>query len=228
MAVSKVALVKAFGQRFRREGTAERAEGMKAYMKSELSFFGVDQGTIRTAARELSSEHAEEPLSALLPALEALAASDWFELRSAAIGVLERRRKELEPAHLDMLIRWVERMACWAHVDWIATKLVGPVIARNPQEKARLLRWAKAPSFWVRRTAILAQLEALSRGGGDFELFTRIAVPLLGEKEFFIRKAIGWVLRAVSRKRPELVRAFLAEHGEVMSGLTRREASKYV
>lgn len=43
---------------------------------------------------------------------------------------------------------------------------------------------------------------------------------------FFIRKAIGWVLREVSRKRPELTRAFLAEHAPTMAGVTRREAGR--
>jgi 3-methyladenine DNA glycosylase AlkD len=51
---------------------------------------------------------------------------------------------------------------------------------------------------------------------------------MLPEKEFFIRKAIGWVLRETARRRPELVRRFIAAHGAEMSGLTRREASKYV
>ena len=80
----------------------------------------------------------------------------------------------------------------------------------------------------MRRTALLAQLRALRHGGGDFALFAEIAAPMLEEREFFIRKAIGWVLREVSKKRPELVRDFLAEHGARASGLTRREASKYL
>jgi 3-methyladenine DNA glycosylase AlkD len=51
---------------------------------------------------------------------------------------------------------------------------------------------------------------------------------MLHEREFFIRKAIGWVLREVSKKRPSLVQEFLREHGERASGLTMREATKYL
>jgi 3-methyladenine DNA glycosylase AlkD len=228
MAPTSKSTTRFFTERFRVEGTPERAQGMKAYMKSELSFFGVDQAAVRGACRDFATLHADAHVDEVLDAVEALARSPWFELRSAAIGVLERRKKELGPGHLATLLRWVRGMACWAHVDWIATKLVGAVIARHPTERDRLSRWARDPHLWVRRTALLAQLDELRSGGGDFALFEQIAAPMLAEKEFFIRKAIGWVLRETARRRPELVRRFIAAHGAEMSGLTRREASKYV
>ena len=38
---------------------------------------------------------------------------------------------------------------------------------------------------------------------------------MIDEREFFIRKAIGWVLREVSKERPALTYAFLlAQMGE--------------
>jgi 3-methyladenine DNA glycosylase AlkD len=61
-----------------------------------------------------------------------------------------------------------------------------------------------------------------------FSVFAVLAVPMLGEKEFFIRKAIGWVLREVSKKDPAAVAAFLREHRADVSGLTMREGAKYL
>jgi 3-methyladenine DNA glycosylase AlkD len=51
---------------------------------------------------------------------------------------------------------------------------------------------------------------------------------MVGDTEFFIRKAIGWVLRGTSKKRPELAYEFLLEHIDRVSGLTLREGSKYL
>jgi 3-methyladenine DNA glycosylase AlkD len=51
---------------------------------------------------------------------------------------------------------------------------------------------------------------------------------MLGEREFFIRKAIGSVLREVSKKRPTLAFEFLREHRDEMSGLTLSEGAKYL
>ncbi len=217
-----------FVDRFVAEGNAEKAKQMKAYMKSDLAFFGIDQKSLRSASAAFAKTHANEDIDALLEALDALVSSKHFEIRSAAIGVAERRRKDLGPQHLDRLIDWVRTTACWAHVDWIATKLVGIVLAKSPKELARIQRWGKDEHMWVRRTAIICQLDELRAGRGDFDRLAKVSASLLEEKEFFIRKAIGWAMRDVSKKRPELVRSFLADHGDRASGLTKREASKYL
>jgi 3-methyladenine DNA glycosylase AlkD len=51
---------------------------------------------------------------------------------------------------------------------------------------------------------------------------------MLEEREFFIRKAIGWVLREVSKKYPERVSEFVGSRVERVSGVTFREAIKYL
>ncbi len=51
---------------------------------------------------------------------------------------------------------------------------------------------------------------------------------MLDEKEFFIRKAIGWVLREVGKKRPDEVVAWLAPRTDRASGVTMREAVRYL
>jgi 3-methyladenine DNA glycosylase AlkD len=219
-----------FRARFRAVGDPIRARGAKAYMKSELAFHGITQKQLRDACREFCSaeEAAHLDRAGIRRLACALFATRDFDLRSAAVGVLERKQALLDARDLPWLVELMRKAACWAHVDWLVTKVVGPILEREPGHLRETLRWAKDDSFWVRRAALLAQLRPLSRGGGDFPLFARIAVPMLGEKEFFIRKAIGWVLREVSKKRPEPVRAFLREHGEAASGLTRREATKYL
>jgi len=51
---------------------------------------------------------------------------------------------------------------------------------------------------------------------------------MLEEKEFFIRKAIGWVLRETSKRRPEDVYRWLLPRANRASGVTLREAVKYL
>lgn len=60
------------------------------------------------------------------------------------------------------------------------------------------------------------------------ERFFRYADQLLEEREFFIRKAIGWDLRDIGRKRPDLVRDWLSPRTDRVSGVTLREAVKYL
>lgn len=64
------------------------------------------------------------------------------------------------------------------------------------------------------------------RGEGDFERFAKYADAMLGDKEFFIRKAIGWVLRETAKKRPDLVFEWLLPRATQASAVTIREAIK--
>jgi 3-methyladenine DNA glycosylase AlkD len=89
-------------------------------------------------------------------------------------------------------------------------------------------RWSKDDNFWLRRSALLALLSPLRRGEGDFNRFCRYADAMLEEKEFFIRKAIGWVLRETAKKTPRRVVDWLLPRAARAAGLTVREASKHL
>ncbi len=208
-------------------GDPARAVAARAYMKSTLKFHGVSAAQLSATCAAFCKAN-ELDAGSLHTLVDALFATDWFDLHSMAVALLERKRKLLGPKDAPWLLGLVRAAGCWAHVDWLATKVVDPLVAAHPVLLARTRTWGKDRDFWVRRTAMLAQLKALRGGGGDFALFTEIAAPLLEEKEFFIRKAIGWVLREVSKKRPALVRDFFLAHGARASGLTRREGTKYL
>jgi 3-methyladenine DNA glycosylase AlkD len=49
---------------------------------------------------------------------------------------------------------------------------------------------------------------------------------MLDEQEFFICKAIGWVLRDTARKRPDMIYEWLLPRAARASGVTLREAVK--
>ena len=216
-----------FTKRFKECGTAERAKNEKAYMKSALRFFGATMPDVRAAAREYRLAIAPIDHEDLVDIATTLFATDYHELRNASIALLEREQKTLTTSDLPLLLSFVRQASNWAHVDWLAAKVIGPIIHREPKGETLLRQWAKDEHMWIRRTALLACLDRL-RIDGDFELFEELATPMLQEKVFWIRKAIGWVLREVSKKRPALVRGFIRRHRKDMSGLTLREASKYI
>jgi 3-methyladenine DNA glycosylase AlkD len=217
-----------FTRRLRPAGSAARAIGEKAYLKSDLRFWGTGQDSIRAAVREYSGAHPDLTRADLRAVAETLYATDVHELRAAAIGVLERKRELLVDRDMPWLIGLVRKSESWAYVDWIAPKVIGDVIARYPRARERLAAWAKDRNFWVRRTALLAEHAALRAGRGDFALWSRLAASMVDEREFFIRKAIGWVLRDVSKKRPELTYDFLRKHRDRVSRLSLLEGAKYL
>jgi 3-methyladenine DNA glycosylase AlkD len=214
--------MKFFEERFREQGNRVRAAGQKAYMKSELRFFGVTQPQIRAAVSEFVRAHRDLDRARLKALANTAWAGESFDLRSAAAALLEKRRDLLRPADADWLIGLVRKSANWAHVDWLSAHVLGWL--RPPATKLR--RWGRDRDFWVQRAAMLSLLVPLRKGEGDFALFAEIAAPLVEEKEFFLRKAIGWILREVSKQRPRLAFDFLVKHRARLSGLTLREGAR--
>jgi 3-methyladenine DNA glycosylase AlkD len=206
----------------------ERAVQEKRYLKSSLEHWGVGTPTFRTVVRGVLKAHPELDRGQLLALVGTLWASGVHELRAAALEALERKGGLLVPEDLGLVERLCRESRSWAYVDFLAAHVAGRLVQRHPELVAVLDRWAGEDDFWVRRAALLALLEPLRRGGGDFARFARYADAMLEEREFFIRKAIGWVLREVAKKRPELVLAFLEPRLGRVAGLTLREAARHL
>jgi 3-methyladenine DNA glycosylase AlkD len=222
-------LVRELDRDLRTVGDPARADGARAYLKSDLEFLGVAAKPLRDVARSFLDRHADLDRAHLVELVRSLWVRPVFELKAVAVALLERRVKELQPGGLELVENLLRRSHTWALVDWLCTKVAAPLVDRDAAAaKPTLSRWSSDGDFWVRRASMLAQLPALRAGGGDFELFAAFAAGMLEEKEFFIRKAIGWVLRDVSKKRPDLVYAFLDRHIGEVSGLTLREGAKYL
>lgn len=210
------------------DATPERAAGEKQYLKSDLEFLGATMPTIVKAARRIKREHLELARTDVLRLVRQLWKQPVHELRMAAVTILDLYSPSLQAKDLRLIEKLLRESKTWALVDNLAASVVGPLWDRFPELSVEIDQWAADADFWIRRSALLASLKALRAGDGDFERFAGYADGMLEEKEFFIRKAIGWVLRDTSRKRPELVAAWVGPRTHRMSGVTIREAIKYL
>ena len=217
-----------FRRAFRAAASEARARGQKAYLKSPLRFHGITTPHLRRVVGDFARAHRDLSRRDLVALVRALWQTDFHDLRWVGIALLERYPDRLTAADLALVERLLVRSCTWDHVDWLSTKVAAPLVERFPKETRRLDLWARHGSFWIRRAAMLSLLPAIRRGEGDFARFARYASPLVIEKEFFVLKAIGWVLRETSKKRPALAYAFLAAHRDRVSGLTLREGAKYL
>jgi 3-methyladenine DNA glycosylase AlkD len=222
-----------FRQQLQAQADPTRAEGEKRYLKSDLKFYGLSVPRLEKLIKAWLKEHADTPIDELVTLAEKLWESDYHEEKSLAVFMLVHRAKKLTLAHMPFIEKMMHEVNTWAHLDEIAVHIVGNMIETDPKTLDYLTGWAKSDNFWVRRTAILAQVLQFRRGEGNFELFAQIAAPMFQEgsgwskeERFFIRKAIGWALRELAPKQPKLVYNFVQQYKDVMSGLTFREATR--
>jgi len=211
----------------RSAGTPERAAHEKHYLKSDLEFLGASVWEIRRAVK---SALESQPLGhdGLVALVRELWRAPMHERRMAAVAALELREGELGVADMPLIEELLRDSRTWALVDGLAGDVAGSIAQRDAGGVGPILdRWAADPDFWVRRAALLTELKPL-RSGAALDRFARHADAMLDEREFFIRKAIGWVLRETGKRRAPEVITWLAPRTGRASGVTMREAIRYL
>jgi 3-methyladenine DNA glycosylase AlkD len=210
----------------------ERAVKERAYLKSELVHLGVSVPATRRCVRDWLRGHPELDHGAVV----ALAVALWDQLvpaiherRLAAVELLEARVALLSVADLPLLERLLREARTWALVDPLAVSIVGELALRDPADADPVVRrWATDEDPWLRRASLLVHLPGIRVGAPDRDRLFALADPMLDEPGFFVRKAIGWVLRELGKREPATVVAWLEPRASRASGLTLREAVRWL
>jgi 3-methyladenine DNA glycosylase AlkD len=214
---------------FRAAANPAKAAQQQAYMKTTMPFWGLTNAEGRKLSRAVFKRHPVTTKAQWLSVAQHLwrkathreewyATLTWTGIRAASVW----QQPDVLPLYEEM----ITTSAWWDTVDELAAHRVGTLLANEPTKlKPTLLRWAKDADLWKRRTAILSQLTFKQDTDLDF-LFATMR-PSLERKEFWLRKAIGWALRQQAYFHAAEVLAFVREHKDVLSGLTKREALKH-
>lgn len=201
------------------------AAGAKKYMKDQSEFFGVSS----PKRKEILSVFLNENTFPSIDDIEAFALLCWDspqrEMQYCCMEIMYRMRKKLSPVHLPLFEKLIQTKGWWDTVDFIAPSLAGFILKNNPELIDETIScWQNHNSMWMRRAAILHQLK-YKTDTDEKRLFT-ICKALAHEKEFFIRKAIGWALREYSKVNPDAVKHFVVI--TPLSSLSQREALKRI
>ncbi len=221
------AFVAQLADAFARAADPSRAVGMAAYMRDQFAFFGVPT-TERVALTRSIAAGLDRPT---LADLEAIARKCWArderELQYAAQWMLRRHVTQLPASFLPVVRDLLTTRSWWDTVDELAQNVVGPIVLAHREELEPVMdRWIDDENIWLARTAILHQNRY--RTATDPERLFRYCARRAGDREFFLRKAIGWALREYSKTDANAVRAFVADPPVELSGLSRREALKWL
>ncbi|GAA4783950.1 DNA alkylation repair protein [Corynebacterium canis] len=212
----------------------ERAAQQQRYLKTHEPLLGLQIPQLRTLVRQAARNHAADGLA--LPMLIDTARELWDhathrEFRRAAIMLLliPKHAARLDASAMGLVEHFVRTGAWWDLVDE-CVHVHNYIRGRRGDagfaaEFERMTEWARDPDRWIRRFAILCQLQA--KADTDIELLSQVVEANITDPEFFVAKAIGWALRDYARTDPEWVREFVAAHPD-MQPLSRREALKHL
>jgi len=119
---------------------------------------------------------------------------------------------------------WVTADPWWDTCDSLARHSAGMLVSRHPALRSTMDRWLAGPDVWLARAAIIhmgAWKEAIDRDWVFAACLSRAE-----DQEFFIRKAIGWILRDLAWVDGPAVVAFLDGPGAGLSKVSKTEALK--
>ncbi|WP_198153012.1 DNA alkylation repair protein [Pseudofrankia sp. DC12] len=207
-----------------------KAPGMQAYMKSRMPFLGVPKPARERALRPVfTARTLPDPDRWTATVLALWRRAEYREERYAAIDLTGHRayRTYQRSTTLALYEEMVTTGAWWDYVDEIASRRIGPLLAADPAVvRPEMLAWSRDSDLWRRRTSIICQLSF--KAATDLDLLYACIDANLADRDFFIRKAIGWALRQYAWTDPGEVRRFVAARGDALSPLSRREALKNI
>jgi 3-methyladenine DNA glycosylase AlkD len=209
------------------QANPDKAIGMQAYMKTDMPFYGVQMPARSLILRQLVADFPPNDREGYERLVLGLWDLPHREEKYLALGVAQYYRRFVDTASLPLYHRLIVEGAWWDFVDEVATHLIRQLVLDDPKEVwPEVDRWIDDPDMWLRRSAIICQVGAKERT--DSERLFKFCAARLDEKEFFIRKAIGWALREYAKTDPAAVVRFVSEHRDQLSGLSFREATKHI
>lgn len=204
----------------------QNAEAMARYMKTDMPFYGVKAAERRQVAQEAIKKFPISNQAEYNNVITHLWSQPTREEKYIAIDVARLYPNYITLNAVPLYKTMIQEGAWWDFVDDIAAHLVGTVLKKELKLMWSILEaWNTDEHMWLRRTTIIAQLK--HKDATDEQRLFTFCLQRAHEKEFFIRKAIGWALREYAKTAPKNVYAFVAQHKDTLSPLSCREAFKH-
>lgn len=206
---------------FKRNGDATIAAGQKAYMRNQFAFIGIKTPLRRTIQQPFLAKQYLPSKAEASTIVKALWKKPEREFQLFGQELIYKYHKDFEEKDMALFEYMVANKSWWDTVDFIAVNIMGQYFKKFPElRKKYVKKWLTSNNIWLQRSAILFQLKY--KTAVDTELLKSTINSLLGSNEFFINKAIGWMLRHYSRTNPQWVQNFCAN--TELQPLSRREA----
>lgn len=210
---------------FSKNANPEIASQQEAYMRNQFKTFGIKTEDRRTIQKPFLIKKYLPPKQDIEGIVKTLWNKPQREFQYFAQELAFKYIKKVEKNDIELFEFMVANKSWWDSVDFIAVKLMSAYFKAFPEtRKTYIDKWLKSKNIWLQRSALLFQLKY--KDAIDNKLLSYTINHLLGSKEFFINKAIGWVLREYSRTNPNWVLDFVTK--TKLSNLSKKEAIRLI
>lgn len=202
----------------------ENTEQMASYMRNQFDFLGIKTPERRNITTPyFKNAKVSQQIDWVF--IETCWEKPYREAQHVAIDYLKVMQNYLILEDIEKIKSLLITKSWWDTVDGFH-RMVGDMALKHPEVDELMIQWSLDENFWLRRIAINHQM--LRKEKVKTELLKEILDNNLGQDEFFINKAIGWMLRDYSKTNRVWVKDYISKNEEKLSKLSIREGSKYL
>ena len=217
--------IKQLENEFEQAANPTIASKQKAYVRNQFEYYGLTTPVRREIQKPFLIKQYLPPKHDLKAIIEVLWNKPQREYLYFSQELVYKYRKEFLKIDIELFEFMVLNKSWWDTIDFIAPKLIGDYFKMYPNQRGKYVeKWLGSQNIWLQRSAILFQLKY--KQDLDTELLAYVINSLLGSDEFFINKAIGWILREHGKANPTWVLDFANK--TALNKLSRREALRMI
>ncbi|MCF2948262.1 DNA alkylation repair protein [Paraglaciecola aquimarina] len=217
--------------------TPEKAQSAKRYFPYGINCIGANAADIKHIIKQFHLENATLSAEQALAITEALLKqAEYSEEVMLAYGLITKFvKKHYDDSLLDRFKFWLEHYANnWALVDDLCMKTLFQFLMARPHLIEQTQKWAYSDVSWCRRASNVAWVKFIHRKIGktvyqlDKKLVFKNCDLLLEDKDEFVQKSVGWLLKVTAVHHQDDVLLYLEKNHQSMPRATIRYALEKV
>lgn len=185
----------------------EEARCMSRNVRDQFDFLGVKVVSRREATYPIFDKFPPKDCEELVLRVDDMWGQPYREIQYAACDYLFRHKDLLGGPQLLFLKKLIKTRAWRDTVDTLATSVLGDLAWRLPAVRTKIAAWIRDPNIWVRRSAIIFQLQY--REKTDWPLLRGFCASCAKDDDFYVRNGIGRALSEYARINPSEVKRFV-------------------
>ena len=201
------------------------AKGAKAYLLNQFEFYGIKTPLRRQLCKAFYKTHPIKDHTELSKLIKECFNEPQRELHNFAIELLGHHKKIWSIKTIPLIEWMITHQSWWDSVDSTNTHVISKFFLLHPEHiEACTSKWNQSSNKWLIRMSILFQLTYKTKTNTN--LLSRYIENSQLHEDFFVRKAIGWALRAYAYTNKKWVVQFVKAH-PLLNNLSKKEALKH-
>lgn len=193
--------------------TAKNTEYQRSILKTRKKLNGIRRKPMRDLAKDLSKKYKEKPIEWIHEIMKSLwKTSSSLDEEVILLLLFARWKRKFNDNSWELVWSLTNAIDDWSLCDTLGMDLSCWMIKQDPSKWTTLEEKIKSDWFWDRRLALITPRQIIRTDKLYIDKTLTLAQKLLSDEEYYVQKAIVWILREIAKINLEKAETFLAKN----------------